>query len=394
MQGSSQALGLLVAIIALCSAVLLGFGMSPRQEGVVNAASLSLILIIFIGAHSTVAALQVEPGFERAMSSAALLGLVIIGGAILRNTFFGLPEADLGRATALVRFFFLAAAVLAIAGFQPLTNSVERPVFPYTEPSHFALAFTPFLIQGAVQSRGWRRAMTIGIALLIAYALKSLSLVVGVAIAAVISLQLWALAVGVVAVVTAVTFVDVTYFTDRLVFDPNNQNLSQLVWLQGWELLSSSLKMTSGWGIGFQNLGFAPVDSPTANQIYRLLNNDSNLKDGGFIAAKLVSEFGIFGIAGLAGLATMAVRACLRLRAVAVSGMSAPDGMVLAWSFMAGALVELFVRGIGYFSPTTLFYAAAVGYVVSSGKNSASMSKENKPPHTLEPYRVRELVSK
>jgi hypothetical protein len=53
--------------------------------------------------------------------------------------------------------------------------------------------------------------------------------------------------------------VDLTYFTDRLALSHSSSNLSALVYLQGVELIEEALETTRAWGIGFQQLGFAPT---------------------------------------------------------------------------------------------------------------------------------------
>ena len=357
---SSQAPGLLIATIGLCLLIALGIGAQPSGVTAMNAVFGGLGFLVLVVVHGTIAALFVAPNFYRLVTSAVLLAALIIGGLILRDTFFRWRDQDLAVAALIVLFVCMGIAFVAVVGFEPVAYNFDRPVFPFTEPSHFALMVTPFVIYGCVRARSWRRLVLLAVFLFIAYWLKSLSLIVAITVAAGISLQIRQFVLVIAGVAALVYVVDISYFTDRVILNQTSDNLSQLVYLQGFELVTGSLLDTKGWGVGFQNLGFVPVNSPAADQIYRLLGSDANLKDGGFTAAKIISEFGILGAGFVAWLVFVAARASVRLRRVATKSMVAPAGTILAWSFLAGMTVELFIRGIGYFSPTTLFFVAAV----------------------------------
>jgi hypothetical protein len=156
---------------------------------------------------------------------------------------------------------------------------------------------------------------------------------------------------------------NVEYFSQRLDLKGYSSafgtNLSVLVYIQGWELVLDSAHRTGGWGLGFQQLGLSHVSSAAADQIYRLSGLELNLQDGGFNAAKVLGEFGIFGLVMILAFLGFAVRCGLRLRQIARGKRAVSAGYVLALSIICSYLVDMFVRGLAYFSATTFLFAAA-----------------------------------
>lgn len=362
---SSGAAGLMVAAILLVFALLIGVGRVPSTQDVANAAVVAALGLVFLVAHGSVAGLMNAPDVGRAALSAVSIAFMLFAAIVSAPTLFGASDKATDRATNIIRGMFLLIAVASLLGIQPPALLLERPIFPFTEPSHYALAFAPLLVDGCVRSRPIVRWLLLAAGFVIGYLLQSLSLVVAVTLAAAICLPVFRLGilavVGVVAI-AGLQLLDINYFAERVSSDAGSQNISRLVYVQGWELVQRSLADTSGWGVGFQQLGFAPVDSPTADQLYRLLGTDANLKDGGFTAAKIISEFGVFGIVGITMLLFIMTRAVIRLRNEAIHPGELSAGQVLAYSMTVAYLIEMFVRGIGYFSGTTMLLFAALFY--------------------------------
>ena len=365
---SSGAPGLLVAAVLLVFTLLMGVGRAPSTQDVANAAVAAALGLVLIVAHGAVAGLLNAPDVGRAALSAVSIAFMLFAAIVSAPTLFGASETVTNRATHIIRGVFLLIAVASLLGIQPRSLLFERPIFPFSEPSHYALAFAPLLVDGCVRSRPLVRWLLLAAGFAIGYLLQSLSLIVAVTLAAAISLPV--LRLGLVAVVGVVAIaglqlLDVNYFFERVSSDAGSQNISRLVYVQGWELVQRSLADTSGWGVGFQQLGFVPVDSPTADQLYRLLGTDANLKDGGFTAAKIISEFGLFGVIGIAMLVFVMAKSVILLRKEAMHPGDLSGGLILAYSFIVAYLTEMFVRGVGYFSGTTMLLFSSLFYIRS-----------------------------
>ena len=155
----------------------------------------------------------------------------------------------------------------------------------------------------------------------------------------------------------------IEYFVERLDFSLFSNSISSLVYRQGWELAADAAYRTFGWGIGFQQLGFVAFFSPAADVLLQILLDDTNLRDGGFLAAKILSELGVFGALLLLAYFTSALRSALFLRKYAVSGATeatTEPAEFFARSFICGVSLEFLVRGLGYFSGSILIYISSI----------------------------------
>ena len=380
---SSLAAGLLAGSVLIIFMVVLGLGRTPSTGRLLGAAGVAVILIVPIAVHSAIAAFVDPPDIARTSFSALVLSAVVFAALIMADTVFDQDEKVLRRVTNLIRALFILLGIAAVLGFRPGMGSYDKPVFPFTEPSYYALAFTPFLIDGCVRSRGWKRLALLGISFALAYLLQSLSLIVGTTVAALICLPIVPLTVAVGFGFLLTQWIDIAYFVDRLDLTYESDNLSTLVYIQGWELVQDSLHRSSGWGIGFQQLGFTPINSPTADRIRLLFGGDYNIQDGGFTASKLLSEFGFFALILLALYLLVFFRAALALRAnISHVHRELQPGQILAYSFICGFFVELFVRGGGYFSGTAFFAVASLAYL-SGRRRKGVVAARGAEPETV-----------
>ena len=361
---SSQAVG--VAIIALVALGLaaIDFIKHPNTRQMLAAFLIIGVILIGILSHGLIAYYFQPLVFSRLIQSLLLFGLMLVGAYILRFAVFNNDDKSLENAILGIFTLLVAIGVAAIIGIRPIEAvTSSNPVFPFTEPSHYALTFTPILLFVCTTRNLVLRLAALLTALTIAYLLQSLSLVVGVLLVGLITLPIAYLIIAGFAIAIAISVLDITYFTDRLDLNSDSGNLSVLVYLQGWELASDSVARTSGWGLGFQQLGFGPINSPTADIVYRLAGNDSNLKDGGFTLAKGTSEFGALGFIAIMLYGVLAARTAWMLRAIALRSRPATMATALAMSIISGYAVEAFIRGIGYFSGSTMMLVAALVYL-------------------------------
>src|ERR1044072_6501253 len=100
-----------------------------------------------------------------------------------------------------------------------------------------------------------------------------------------------------------------------------------------------------------------------------------NNQEGGLLAAKVISEFGVVGVLGTLAFTVFAFFAGLRLRRIATHPGSASVGDTLALSIVVAFTINVFVRGVAYFDGTTLLFAAACFYLheVRSARRPAGL---------------------
>lgn len=357
---SSLAAGATLAagVVALLSAAYPNRLKTPLQASAAAFAALAALICLQL----TVSSLLHPVEIGRALASFAPLLAIMLGGSALASTIGSAPGDRIDRAMRLVFWIMCGIVVLQRLGFAPPTSErYLKPFFPFTEPSHFVLAFMPFYTYVCIAASSSRRLAMLALGLVLILALESLTLAVGwVVVVLACTRGLTIPAVIAALLVGTLSVVDLSYFIDRLDFSGGSQNLSTLVWLQGWQLTDEAFRTTSGWGVGFQQLGLQGTNTDISRLIYVLVGTDANIFDGGFGAAKLLSEFGVIGIGILTGLLFLAGRSILMLRAIAKAPASATRATLFVHAVFVGYLVELFVRGAGYFTGSAILLVAAL----------------------------------
>ena len=327
-----------------------------KLTGNVVMAALTLLVIY----HLVIASTIEDVDFLRAMSSLVLLVLVFKAAFGASRYVRGVEDSTVHAAVQLTFVLMCGIALMAVAGFHvPSENASLKPVFPFSEPSHFALSFLPLVMYSSVTGSLYTRIISLVIAVFLAVSLENLTLVVGCLLVILVSLRLQAVLIFGAFLVPIVWRMDISYYTDRLVFS-GTENLSTLVYLQGWQLIEESLNRSIGWGLGFQQLGLAEPNSIAANKIFEMTNSYMNQKDGGFMLAKIVSEFGVVGFFLVVAFLIIAFTAFIKLRKVARNDSKVDSVMIISCCFVVSYLVELFIRGAGYFTPTTLMMLSSV----------------------------------
>lgn len=362
---SSFAIGTIASLILFW--FFYGMGWTPRRTaGMSDIGWLWAIgTAVFAVLHLVVASQIGTIDIGRALSSLTMLIFMIVSAALIADTLFVIEDRALMRTMTLLALVFLGIAAMSIAGIQPPTQSIgEKPIFPYTEPSFFALTFAPVLIFLCVSSPLWLRLIWLGAGVVLALLLANLTLMVAVLLAAIVSLPLIILIPTLLAAVSFASLLDLSYFTDRINFTLTSNNLSTLVYLQGWQLLDESLRNTLGWGLGFQQLGIGYTNVPASIRLNQLIGFDLNLTDGSFIFAKIGSEFGIFGIIFSVFALYLSIKSFVVLRYVARGKKIIPASLLLCYAILLGSLVELLVRGANYFTGSMVLFLSACFFLL------------------------------
>jgi hypothetical protein len=362
---SSMATGvLLVCLLVTALAVWL------HAQRPVHLAKLSRSILVpwlAVGLHFCIAAVLMPVDIQRFGASWALLLVFLAGACALAALLFNTSARRLDRALRIVLVAMLLIAGAGLAGFgPPAALPYEKPVFPFTEPSHFALSFLPFLLYFAIGARGLQQLIWIALGVALALQLENMTLLAGTVLVALVCNPRTALVVLPLATLAAAPFIDFYYFAARLDFSPESDNLSSLVFAQGWQLIGESLLRSSLWGIGFQQLGVRGSDVQFADLIYVMMDAYVNLSDGGFTLSKLLSEFGLAGMGLAAAHAFAAWRAVVLLQQHARNLQPLPVSQRLACAVVVAFTIELLIRGAGYFTASSLLYVASLFHLLQT----------------------------
>jgi hypothetical protein len=348
-----------------------------------HAARICVLVPLLISLHMVATAVLLPMDFPRALGGLMLLTLMLFASAALAEILLNFSD---DRFDADIRVIVIILFVIALVGLlgvgpPPLWGETwRRPFFPFAEPAGFALPFCPFFIYACATAAPPRRLLLLilgaaGLALL-----HTLTLAVAIGLAAAVCLRkrelvlFGAIAVGILAQV------NLSYYTERLDFAGETDNLSTLVYLQGWQMLLEGLENSDYLGLGFQQLGIEGTEVTAAQAIRAMRDGeDLNILDGGFLFAKMGAEFGVFGIVVTLGFLMRAYKSIRLLRDVARRGRRVRNVEILAHAIIVTFLIHLFIRSGGYFTGEVLMTVVAL-WVLSGSKIRFTREPTVMPP--------------
>ena len=244
-------------------------------------------------------------------------------------------------------------------------ENYAKSIFPFAEPSHYAISVGGILFATGFCVSTPRRVFLIIVTSLMAVLYPSVILL---AIALAMVALYFISTIGQILLVVffsllgtyyLINFTDSTaYFIERLNLRQSTDNLTALVYLQGWQDMYVAVYESHGFGLGFQNMGSQPAGD-YGEIIYQLAGHYKNRADGGFLAAKIIGEFGVFGLIGvLAYLNKFYNSLCYIIKYIKLNGSRKLDmkseyhvSLIFGHSIVVIFIIEMFGRGYGYFSP-------------------------------------------
>lgn len=273
---------------------------------------------------------------------------------------------------------------------------LNHPMFPFGEPSHFSLAIFPILLTAAAIARKSTRVMIILGTMAMALWVPSTTLAMAAVIVAAITVSrkvFIMLPVGSLLLVGAAV-VAPEYFKERLLLDTESNNLSSLIYLQGLLSAQNGVLDTHGLGFGFLRLGTEPPNEAT-ELIELIAGNSFNRLDGGFLAAKIVAEFGVVGLVMLAWMSFAAIKALIQLAHLYQLELHERKNNIwraFRLSAQAAILLELYIRGYGYFSPGFLLFMSCFSFNNGRLPRTATHQQAECPSNTMPRHDIKGLT--
>lgn len=312
-------------------------------------------------------ALHVQFDFNRFVQSLPVLLAMLFGALAFAMLARRTPACVANFAVKGVFGCLLITGVIGALHLSPFSSELEKPVVFYSEPSHFAWSFLPFLLYMAINASPRRRLILVLSGYLIALLIQNLTLVVGVTFIAVLTTKIRRSVFVALIIAALVTFasVNLDYFTARLDFFGESQNLSLLVYLSGWERALLDLGQTAGLGVGFQQFGIVGGRGEIMASIAALSGSDMNLLDGSAVAIKFVGEFGVIALGMLLAYVAYMIRCVKWLREVSMRRVTGSPVSIFFQSCLVMYSVDLFVRGAGYYTSSGFLFMAAAMWMAS-----------------------------
>lgn len=311
--------------------------------------------------------------------SSYLLMLTILLIAPFLSNFMELIDGTSYNKVMNLGYYFMTTIGVASISLIRLNLAHGRNMIIFAEPSHFALVYLPFLFYKVYSSKKNKRLIYIAIGLFVAIAVENLTLLIGIfltlllvyfkkknVLIIIISMSVLAIKFGGIG--------KIAYFSDRIQMSSSTTNLSALVWLSGWERAYLSFKSSYGLGVGFQQMGVVGDLGQYMYSIYRITNGDYlNLFDGGSIASKLITEMGILGLV----LIIFYILYFLKITKVIIKNHVKSSRELFFFSIYIMGSIALFVRGSGYFSPSSFMFFVAVYWISFKGNLNQKDRSQN-----------------
>ncbi len=353
---NSKTIGVALVSCFWLFAAMIGGGQSySLRRSDAHIIALGLVIIVLLSVHAFISnSLTGEIDFNRFFGSAAILLLLLANAQFAALKLMRVPPGNLVTAASHIMLLLVMiglAGALNAPSLGPGDNA--KPVVIFSEPSHFGLALLPLLLFRCAVAGRLVQILWITVALGVAASLQSLTMVAGIcALSATLLPKRVLIPMAVPVIVVALTAIDLTYYASRLDLSADSDNLSTLVFLQGWENALLNFQETHGVGVGFQQFGIAGSLGQIAKKIAELQSGQAlGLLDGGTTASKLIGEFGISGILIILVFVFFALRSVLYIRRAQQLPSRLRDKRRLFFcSLITTYTFELFIRGVGYFS--------------------------------------------
>jgi len=376
LDGTSTALGLVFALLIIflvtVSRLRLGYSGLLRMFFILFLVSLVFFVYSFfafgLGGYSA---------DSRVIYSIFLLVFIISSSCFFSAYLISVPDECFRKSICLAAIF---SVLIGLGSFFFEQNFLgyeryAKSVFPFAEPSHYAITLGPILFASGFLVSIKFRALLIGFSLFFSFATPSLVMLL-FSILMILFYFKWSVVhVSFVGISSSVLLLILfsseqgVYFLDRLSFSVDSKNLTALVYMQGWEDMFNALQDSNWFGIGFQNLG---ILSPGryGDVIYSLAGEYKNRNDGGFLVSKIIAEFGVLGVVVILGYLFYFAKSSLFLIKYVGGGFgNCPALFIFANAIIVASLIEFFARGSGYFTPGLFIAMTSIFALTSSRKD-------------------------
>lgn len=347
---------------------------------------LSFLLLICITLFITVSYFYIVKSIPKPFYSMVIL-VVFLSAFVLAQKISKISYQALSNSTLLVILVLLLLGWLKLLFIPHCCHytMLEKPVFPFSEESHYALAIGIIAVAFTFSGKFiWGFFIGINI-LLLALLFPNLTLLIFSLLIFFASLfrlkpiyfKSFILLIPVLIMIVWALFISNSeYYSSRLNFQ-DTTNLTALVFLQGWDLAYLNLIETNGLGLGFQMLGSSTTYlSPYTDKIVNITGKEFNLSDGGLLAAKVIAEFGVIAIILIISYIYFILKFIFYGNQIWLKIHLSHDQQytqelkkrLLISGILFGMLVEVFLRGYGYFSPGVFLALVAMFYLFPNFK--------------------------
>ena len=350
MSGGILVVSLLILLLTLCNV-----NYALKSFWIINLIlKIVILLVSLLGAHFIIASFFVAKiqDVERFIVSITIVIVVTAAILIFGSIISRLDQNKFHQSVDCTLLLMLTSAATLLFGLDAFSTGAAKPSLLFSEPSHLSATLAPFLIFKVVSKSGWWKVI-LCFTIVWSIVIQNLTGLVLSLLVIFIAVNFKSALILVSSILLAIILAtDFNYFLSRITLSIDNTNATALVFMQGWENAFLAMQQTLGLGVGFQQFGIANETGVLTERLGVLLDTSVNLFDGGSTAAKLVGEFGILGAMFVIWLTARAMRAAYGV----VKKGSNSYWTNLKMSADLALMIEIWVRGFGYFTPGIFFY--------------------------------------
>ncbi|WP_281755914.1 hypothetical protein [Thermodesulfovibrio yellowstonii] len=325
-------------------------------------------------------------GIEKSIYSFILLFLIFLSAPLLVES---IVKVSICRLEKILKIILLIFLIIGYFGFLLQQKGLVegKNLLFFSEPSHYAIILLPVAtISILICTNYLSRFVLITLIFLLALLVENLTMLLS---SAFITFLIMSKSIKTDKILKTIliffifTFIFVimnkSYILDRVpLFTISKQNysnddLSSLVYLSGWDRAKFSLLDSYLLGQGFNRMGYVRAESYYQDVLTYLGFSNLNLYDGGTTGAKIICELGIFGIM----LILMYLFYFCKLLREFIKNKINNFFDVFFTSYFLCYSFELFIRGIGYFSPNILLFVGSIYWIFKSKFTNEHCSKHS-----------------
>ncbi|MEY0973992.1 hypothetical protein [Providencia huaxiensis] len=327
---------------------------------------LSIIILTLIFIFS-VDSFLIEPG--KMSGSVLSLSLIMLSANMMAIYLCDMTDIEIDNAIFITIITLLGFGIFGVIfklnflGYEYFPKSI----FIFYEPSHYAITIGPIFVSSLLILKKYRLFISFSL-LFISLSSQNLTMLIYWALGTWVAIENTKIkAAFLISVTVILIFIysysssSLDYYTERINISQDSNNLSMLVYLQGWDEMKKSFFDSYGFGLGFQQAG-SNTPGVIAEKIYEISNIYKNRQDAGFLSAKIIIEFGFLGI----------IFTLLFLKMFISSVKSAKNSGNNADKLICGIIISLFVeiffRGQGYFTLGFYLLIVSINYKVIKSK--------------------------
>jgi hypothetical protein len=373
---ASMSVGIVSAIVFIFLLIMLSWESIKFRVNTIRLAfipiSIVTIVSLFFLLHDNIA--------KPVLSILPILLMFFIASEVSKKIYQ--QNIDLVRIVGPTMIILSALGLAGVLGYQPTCCNFEtlgKPIFPFSEPSHYALSFGPLAVGFAFYSNITKVFVVALLFAALGLAISNLTLIVFstiIFLSSTLRLKriyfillipiLILLTLGVILILIELS----PHFAERLDVGAD-YNKTTLFYLRGFELAYLNFIDTYGLGLGFQMLGSEFTSTGEYHDLIILLDSRSVETDSGFLAAKIIAEFGFLGVISVMAYIYVILWAILRANTIHRVLINVKDigkhrsatKKLFFMGVIVGLSVEMFLRSYGYFSPGVFLLLVAILYL-------------------------------